>query len=53
MTSLHNFNADFGYLEGIVRGYKNSVITQSQYLNLTQCETMEGSLVRVERCGVP
>jgi hypothetical protein len=32
-----------GFLEGIVRGVKNSLLTQSQYHNLTQCENLEGT----------
>lgn len=32
-----------GFLEGIVRGLKNSLLTQSQYHNLTQCENLEGT----------
>ncbi|KAL7412114.1 vacuolar ATP synthase subunit D [Mrakia frigida] len=35
------FNADAGYLEGVVRGYKNALLTTSNYNNLTQCETLE------------
>lgn len=31
-----------GFLEGIVRGYKAGLLTQNQYNNLTQCETIEG-----------
>lgn len=34
--------ADAGYLEGVVRGYKNALLTTSNYNNLTQCETLEG-----------
>ena len=30
------------YLEGIVRGYRNSLLTSSNYNNLTQCETIDG-----------
>ena len=37
------FNADNGYLEGIVRGYKDAIISNSQYMNLTQCESLEGT----------
>lgn len=37
------FNVNDGYLEGIVRGYKAGVLTQMQYNNLTQCETIEGA----------
>ncbi|KAH9997862.1 ATPase V0 complex subunit D [Russula vinacea] len=35
------FNADSGFLEGIVRGFKAGLLTQAQYANLTQCETLE------------
>ncbi|KAF9906003.1 H(+)-transporting V0 sector ATPase subunit d, partial [Lobosporangium transversale] len=35
------FNADDGYLEGIVRGYRSSILTNTAYINLTQCETLE------------
>ena len=31
-----------GFLEGILRGYKAGLLTQNQYNNLTQCETIEG-----------
>lgn len=33
---------DTGFLEGIVRGYKAGLLTNNQYNNLTQCETIEG-----------
>lgn len=36
------FNANDGYVEGIVRGYKNNLLTSSNYSTLTQCETLEG-----------
>ena len=29
-------------MEGILRGYKAGLLTQNQYNNLTQCETIEG-----------
>lgn len=32
-----------GFLEGIVRGYKAGLLSQNQYNNLTQCETIEGT----------
>ncbi|KDQ11407.1 hypothetical protein BOTBODRAFT_35294 [Botryobasidium botryosum FD-172 SS1] len=35
------FNVASGFLEGIVRGYKSGLLTQAQYTNLTQCETLE------------
>lgn len=36
------FNVDHGYLEGLVRGCKASLLTQQDYVNLVQCETLEG-----------
>jgi V-type H+-transporting ATPase subunit d len=36
------FNIDHGYLEGLVRGFKAGILTQSDYLNLVQCETLDG-----------
>ncbi|CAK5270183.1 unnamed protein product [Mycena citricolor] len=35
------FNVDTGFLEGILRGYKSGILTQNQYANLTQCESLE------------
>ncbi|KAK6525518.1 H(+)-transporting V0 sector ATPase subunit d [Arthrobotrys megalospora] len=40
MESLF-FNIHSGYVEGIVRGYRNSLLTSSNYSNLIQCETLE------------
>lgn len=37
------FNIDNGYLEGLVRGFKSGILTRTDYLNLIQCETLEGS----------
>ena len=37
-----SFNIDNGYLEGIVRGFKSGILMQADYLNLTQCDTLEG-----------
>lgn len=39
-----SFNIDNGYLEGIVRGFKSGILKQSDYLNLTQCDTLEGTV---------
>ena len=36
------FNIDHGYLEGLVRGFKAGILKQTDYLNLVQCETLEG-----------
>ncbi|CRK24749.1 hypothetical protein BN1708_003874 [Verticillium longisporum] len=35
------FNVNNGYIEGIVRGYRNGLLTGSNYSNLTQCETID------------
>lgn len=35
------FNVNGGYLEGIVRGYRNTLLTGTQYSNLTQCESID------------
>ena len=37
------FNIDNGYLEGLVRGFKGGILRQTDYLNLVQCETLEGT----------
>lgn len=36
--------ADFiySYIEGIVRGYRNALLTSQNYGNLTQCENIDG-----------
>ncbi|CAM4654659.1 unnamed protein product [Lepidochelys kempii] len=36
------FNVDSGYLEGLVRGFKAGVLSQGDYVNLVQCESLEG-----------
>lgn len=41
MGSMWTFNADNGYLEGMLRGYKSGILTSSNYINLTQCETLD------------
>jgi len=30
------------YVEGIVRGYRNTLLTAQNYSNLIQCETIDG-----------
>ena len=35
------FNIEGGYLEGVIRGYRNGLLTSSQYVNLTQCDNLE------------
>jgi hypothetical protein len=41
------FNIDGGYLEGLCRGFKCGILKQSDYLNLVQCETLEGEKILV------
>ena len=43
-TSPYLFNVDSGYLEGLVRGFRRGILTRSDYLNLIQCETLDGQL---------
>ncbi|QSS55113.1 vacuolar ATP synthase subunit D [Histoplasma capsulatum var. duboisii H88] len=35
------FNVNGGYIEGLVRGYRNSLLTSQHYGNLTQCDTID------------
>jgi V-type H+-transporting ATPase subunit d len=30
------------YIEGVVRGYRNALLTSQNYSNLTQCENIDG-----------
>jgi len=39
--SLFTFNMNSGYVEAILRGYQLGLLSQSDYLNLTQCEKLE------------
>ncbi|CAG0896675.1 unnamed protein product [Darwinula stevensoni] len=41
LMTEYQFNIDSGYLEGLVRGFKNGILTRADYLNLVQCETLE------------
>ena len=43
------FNVDNGYLEGLVRGFRSGVLDKADYLNLVQCETIEGRLLSTDR----
>lgn len=35
------FNVDYGFIEALVRGYRSGLLTSSQYVNLTQCDTLD------------
>lgn len=39
------YNTEDGYLDGIVRGYRSGLLSQGHYLNLVQCESLEGSVL--------
>ncbi|KAI9295783.1 ATPase, V0/A0 complex, subunit C/D, partial [Neoconidiobolus thromboides FSU 785] len=41
------FNINDGYLEAIIRGYRSNIITNSNYMNLTQCENLEDLKVQL------
>ncbi|KAJ1559133.1 H(+)-transporting V0 sector ATPase subunit d, partial [Nowakowskiella sp. JEL0078] len=41
MISPVAFNVNNGFLEGIVRGFKGGILTSTNYLNLSQCETLD------------
>lgn len=38
---MHTDRLD-SYIEGVVRGYRNALLTSQNYSNLTQCETIDG-----------
>lgn len=43
LTVTRFYNINNGYVEGIVRGYRNTLLTGQNYGNLTQCETIDGA----------
>jgi V-type H+-transporting ATPase subunit d len=38
---MTTFNVTYGYTEGVVRGYRASLLSSHQYAALTQCETLD------------
>ncbi|VDM19787.1 unnamed protein product [Wuchereria bancrofti] len=42
------FNIDHGYLEGLVRGFKEGILTETDYANLVQCETLEDLKLHIQ-----
>ena len=36
------FNVDNGYLEALVRGFRSGILSRADYINLVQCESVEG-----------
>ncbi|CAO2581212.1 V-type proton ATPase subunit d 2 [Lemmus lemmus] len=47
-TAELHFNVDHGYLEGLVRGCKGGLLTQQDYVNLVQCETLEDLKIHLQ-----
>ena len=48
MSNVYRIADDPRYIEGIVRGYRNTLLTSQNYGNLTQCETIDGFQVLKE-----
>lgn len=44
MANALLYNENEGYIDGILRGYYSGILNSSQYLNFTQCETLEGKV---------
>ncbi|EDV94479.1 probable V-type proton ATPase subunit d 2 [Drosophila grimshawi] len=42
------FNTENGYLEGLVRGFKNGMLKQAEYINLTQCLTLDDLVLNIQ-----
>ena len=40
---VYTFNADDGYFEGLVRGFRSGILSKRDYMDLTQCDTLEGT----------
>ncbi|XP_037537215.1 V-type proton ATPase subunit d 1-like [Nematolebias whitei] len=43
-----SFNVDHGYLEGLVRGMKAGILTETDYQNLTQCDSLEDMKLQLQ-----
>ncbi|GAN11614.1 hypothetical protein MAM1_0749c11190, partial [Mucor ambiguus] len=41
MASALTFNENDGFIDGILRGYYSGILNSTQYLNFSQCETLE------------
>lgn len=35
------FNVSFGYIEGLIRGYRTGLLTTQNYVNLSQCDNLD------------
>ena len=45
-----SFNNEFGYLEGLSRGYRGEILRAADYSNLLQCDSLDGN-ASVRRAG--
>jgi V-type H+-transporting ATPase subunit d len=45
------FNPQYGYLEGMVRGFKNGLLNQTEYQALTQCDSLEDLKIHLAVSG--
>lgn len=43
VPGLFQANTSCSYIEGIIRGYRNGLLSGSNYANMTQCETIDGN----------
>ncbi|KAG9510465.1 hypothetical protein GZH46_00995, partial [Fragariocoptes setiger] len=48
MFDFARFNIDHGYLEGLVRGFKDGILKRNDYQNLVQCETLEDLKIHLQ-----
>lgn len=48
MLSCAKFNVDCGYFEGLVKGLKDTLLKQSDYENLVQCENIEDIKINLQ-----
>lgn len=46
--SEYMFNVDNGYLEALVRGFRSGILSRADYINLVQCETVEGEKLQLD-----
>lgn len=53
MATALFYNENDGFIDGILRGYFSGILNSTQYLNFTQCETLEGVYTGVLRACFP
>ncbi len=46
--SFLTFNINDGYLEALVRGYRSGILTNADYSNLVQCDSLEGNALYIQ-----